>query len=160
MKQKLLIILTVISFFNINCVSQKKEYSNKSPSQAGPQKYQIEKIELSEETRGTHRIFTITPTSKTTSVNGTSTTAVMSSTEWENIIKQVQEIDLAKISSLESPTTNRFSDRALSSSILIVTPEKRYQSSQFDAGIPPKELENLYRILIKGNQKPSKKAIR
>ncbi|MEI7487029.1 MAG: hypothetical protein WCJ72_06390 [Chryseobacterium sp.] len=71
-------------------------------------------------------------------------------------MKQAATIDLSKISLLESPTTNRYSDRALSSSISIISNKENYQSSDFDAGNPPKELNILYNTLI-GSSKETRK---
>ncbi|MCT2561064.1 hypothetical protein [Chryseobacterium herbae] len=123
----------------------------------------MEKIEVTEQTRGTNRIITFTPDSKTTSVNGNVSVDVLSAAAWENIVKQAEVIDLDKIASLKSPSEGRFGDRAFASSILITVDGKTYESSTFDSGVPPKELEPLYRELfkgIKGKQKPSGKEIR
>ncbi|WP_220180789.1 hypothetical protein [Chryseobacterium chendengshani] len=71
----------------------------------------------------------------------------MTSIEWENIIKETNILDLSKISSYESLTTGRYSDRALASKIIITSGSNTYESSTFDEGIPPKELDALYRLL-------------
>jgi len=162
MKSSILLIISFISI-NINCTSQQKRniYENKSIITQKSEK--IEKIEVTEKTRGTNRTISFTPTSKIVSVNGSNTTTALSSIEWQNILKQITTIDLSKISLLESPTTHRYSDRALSSKIFITSNGKTYQSSDFDAGIPPKELENLYNILVvnsKGQRKPPRNNIR
>ncbi|MBB6369113.1 hypothetical protein [Chryseobacterium shigense] len=111
-------------------------------------KSKIEKIEVTEQTRGTNRLITFTPDSKITSVNGNVTTSILSAVNWENIVKNAEAIDLSKIASFQSPTEGRFGDRALYSSILITKGGKVYESSNFDAGNPPKELENLYNALF------------
>jgi len=109
----------------------------------------IEKIEIAEQTRGINRTIVYTSTSKTISNNGEQTSEKLPSAEWEKIVKQASIIDLSKISSFEAPTTGRFSDKALASTIIITSDGKTYESGSFDAGIPPKELEELY-LLLKG----------
>lgn len=157
----LLILFLVLS--NNNCSSQQKERINKNNSTKIQKTKKIEKIEVTEQTRGTNRVITFTPNSKIVSLNGNATTSALSSGEWENIVTQSSIIDLSKISSLEAPSTNRFSDRALSSHISITADGKTYQSVTFDAGAPPKELESLYKALMintQNNQKPPRKNIR
>ncbi|EJL68120.1 hypothetical protein [Chryseobacterium populi] len=147
MKKQLLLIFSFFSLFNISCTSQQKKESDKDKSTINSKIYKIEKIELTEQTRGTNRKITFVPGSVTTSLNDNITTAELSAANWENIIKEATLIDLDKISSYESPTTGRFSDKALASTIIITSGGKEYTSAGFDAGIPPKELEALYQSL-------------
>ncbi|MEY8761224.1 hypothetical protein [Chryseobacterium tongliaoense] len=147
MKKQLLLIFIFSTLFSISCTSQHKNESDKDKSTINSKKYKIEKIELTEQTRGTNRKITFVPGSVTTSLNGNSTTSELSTASWENIAKEAELIDLDKIASYESPTTGRFSDSALASSIIITSNGKEYTSAGFDAGIPPKELEALYQSL-------------
>lgn len=141
-----IILLILLSLININCTSQKKtEIKNKNSILKQIQ--QIEKIQLLEQTRGTNRIFTFQPNSLHISLNGTDTQQELSTADWENIVKQAILVDLSKISTYTSPTTGRYSDSALSSTVIITAAGKTYESSSFDAGIPPKELEGLYVLL-------------
>lgn len=162
MKSYILLIISCISI-NTRCTSQQKATISENKSIITQKNDKIEKIEITEKTRGTNRIISFTPTSKIVSVNGNITTTLLPSIEWQNILKQITPIDLLKISLLESPTTHRYSDRALSSKIFITSNGKTYQSSDFDAGIPPKELETLYNVLMvnsKEQRKPSRNNIR
>ncbi|WP_142719819.1 hypothetical protein [Chryseobacterium rhizoplanae] len=77
----------------------------------------------------------------------------MSLSEWENISRQAEALNLSKISDLQSPTTGRYTDRALAATIIITSNGVTYTSATFDAGIPPKELEALYNTLQKPRQK-------
>lgn len=117
----------------------------------------IETIELTEQTRGTNRIFTFNSQSKTTSLNGNISTSDIISEEWQALIKEVSEIDLSKISELQSPTTDRYTDKALISTIIINDNGKKYESSAFDAGRPPLKLLNLYKKLQELKGTPYKK---
>jgi hypothetical protein len=163
MNFRFFIMLIPVLLCNINCTSQQKNTSDQATQDSLQKKSKIEKIEVTEQTRGTNRIMTFIPGSKTISVNGNVSTSVLSTEDWANIIKQTELIDLGKIASLKSPSEGRFTDRALSSAISITVDGKVYQSSTFDSGIPPKELENLYQLLINGTgakQKLPKKNFR
>ncbi len=140
-------LLILFSLIIINCNSQQKTNINKNIPIISQKKQEIEKIELKEQTRGTNRIITFEPTFFNTFLNGNTTKTELSTVDWENIVKEASLIDLSKISTYKSPTTKRFSDGALSSTIVITLAGKTYESSTFDAGIPPKELEGLYLLL-------------
>lgn len=141
---KLKIVLIISAFMSVCCISQKKTNISEAKS-VTIQK--IEKFEITERTRGTNRIITFIPDSKIISINGNITTTPLSSDEWKNITESANSIELSKISSFSSPTTDRYSDKALSSTITIFTNGKEYTSSVFDAGKPPKELDTLYKKL-------------
>ncbi|OCK52443.1 hypothetical protein BA768_12710 [Chryseobacterium sp. CBo1] len=104
----------------------------------------IEKISLSELTRGTNRIFTLTNGKLETSLNGNSKTEEITQDNWAKISEAAEKINLEGISKLESPSTKRYSDAAFASFITITKNGTEYQSSEFDAGNPPVELNNLY----------------
>ncbi|KPE49442.1 hypothetical protein [Chryseobacterium indologenes] len=154
MKIQLLIILTPLLLFNIGCNSQQK--NSEVQLNRAQQRFEVKKIEVTEQTRGTNRIITFIPGSKITSVNGSESVTVLSAADWGNIVKQAEMIDLPKISTLESPTEGRATDRALASAIIITTSKETFTSSSFDAGIPPKELEGLYKLLVDRNSPKSK----
>ena len=73
MKPHILLII-FFTFININCSSQHKKdiYKNKLTIKEKNEK--IEKIEITEKTRGTNRVISFTPISKTVSINGNITT--------------------------------------------------------------------------------------
>lgn len=141
------LLLISLSLVNITCISQQKTEKIENNSSTYQKTNEIDKIELKEQTRGTNRSITFDAGSIITSLNENISKSEISSSEWEDIVKQASLIDLSKIASHESPTTGRFSDRALASTIIITSNGKTYQSASFDAGIPPKELEGLYRLL-------------
>ncbi len=146
------LFLIIYCFLNIKCISQNNS-KNKIDNSIIIEKYnKIEKIELREQTRGTNRLITFTKDAVTTYLNGNTSTSQISAADWENISKQVNLLNLPKISTYESSTTRRFSDGALASSITVTVNGNTYNSAGFDAGIPPKELEGLY-ILLKGKSK-------
>lgn len=146
------IFLLLCCLINIKCISRNNSIESKNNTLTSKENDQIEKIELREFTRGTNRLIIYKKDSLITDFNGINSQSEISKAYWANIIKQVDLLNLSKISSYKSPTTKRFSDSALSSIITITSGDKTYNSSSFDAGIPPKELEGLYELL-KMNQK-------
>lgn len=138
-------IILLISL--INCANQNKNENNGKISTPTFKQQKIEKVQLREETRGINRNSVFTPTFKTAISNGDSTRSAMNPSEWDKIARQAEVLDLSKISELQSPTTGRYSDRALSATFIITSGGTVYTSATFDAGHPPKELEALYNTI-------------
>ncbi|KQT15326.1 hypothetical protein ASG31_15475 [Chryseobacterium sp. Leaf404] len=107
-------------------------------------KLSLSRISLSERTRGTNRLFTITPNKTETDINGNISSKTVTAEEWKAISGEINKINLDEISSYKSPTTKRYSDAALASVMVIEKDGKTYTSEEFDAGNPPQELKNLY----------------
>lgn len=126
------IILFTISSCKTNVISHEKTI------------LKIEKISLSERTRGTIRDFTLSNGKLVSSINGNIKTQDISQNDWSKIVEYTEQINAENISKLEAPTTKRFSDAALASHITITKNGIDYQSSTFDSGNPPLELKNLY----------------
>jgi hypothetical protein len=141
------IFLLISCILNIKCISQNDRSGLTNHMQLGKYNTVIERVELTEQTRGTNRIFTFEPLSSSISLNGNINKTELPPANWKNITEQASAIDLSKISTYVAPTTGRYSDSVLSSTIIITSGGKAYESSSFDAGIPPKELEGLYQLL-------------
>lgn len=156
MKNRCLLFIILFNIITNNYFSQQQRIINKNKLSNTWQKQKIEKIELKEQTRGTNRLITFTPNSKITSLNGDITTSSLSTDEWRKITEQVSLIELSKVDTFSSSTTDRYSDKALASTITFFVDGKEYTSSTFDAGAPPKELKSLYDLLM-GNTKNQKK---
>ncbi len=60
----------------------------------------------------------------------------------------LKSIDLSKLSSLKAPTEKRFYDGAPITNLRITKNNEVYQTTDFDGGFPPKEIENLVNILL------------
>ncbi|WP_172280738.1 hypothetical protein [Chryseobacterium sp. LAM-KRS1] len=147
MKNIIILLLSITTTIIGSCHSQKST-ENKHVIKNN-QKNDLEKIELTEQTRGTDRKITFTSDSIVTYLNGESKITKSNDTQWTSIVKQTSSLNLDKLPSYTAPTTGRFSDSALSSVIIVTYKGKIYQSSGFDAGAPPKELEALYLLLKK-----------
>lgn len=147
MKIQFLSINIILIILNISCINQKKNENYRNISTLIVKKQKIEKIQLVEQTRGINEKVIFTPTSITAISNGETTESPISSSDWGKISKQAGAIDLSNISNLQSPTTGRFSDQALSATITIVSEGSAFTSASFDAGKPPKELGALYGVI-------------
>lgn len=109
----------------------------------------IEKISLSERTRGTIRDFTLSNGKLESSINGSIDNQEISQNDWSKTTDFADKIKLEEISKLEAPSTKRYSDAALASHITITKNGTDYQSSTFDSGNPPAELKNLYNEILR-----------
>lgn len=145
-----LIVLNIIltATTSTSCM-HKNNSENSTTNITNPvQKQKIEQIKLTERTRGFSKIIVFTPSSKTINNNEEIVNAKMSPSEWNTVSKLAETIDLSRISGLQSPTTGRYSDQALASTIIISSNGTEYTSATFDSGFPPKELEALYSTII------------
>lgn len=143
-----ILLINIISIISIiSCVNQNKNENNGKNLTNITKQQKIEKVQLTEMTRGIHRNSVFTPTFKTAVFNNDSTRTAMTPSEWENISKEAEALDLSKISELQSPTTGRYSDQALSSTLIITSGGTTYTSATFDSGNPPIELKALYNTI-------------
>lgn len=151
-------LLTICLISLTSCKTKNAQSMETSSETAEAGKTVVEKISLSEKTRGTNRLFTITPTKVETDINGNMTNKSISSESWKIISDKIAQINLKKIESYKSPTTKRYSDAALASVITIETDGKTYNSSDFDSGNPPQQLADLYHEIKNtvGNKKGEK----
>ncbi|MCX8525715.1 hypothetical protein OF897_17510 [Chryseobacterium formosus] len=131
-----IITSTILSLTILSC-KPKAVSSEKSISK-------VEKISLSERTRGTNRTFTLSNGKLESSINGIINNKEISQNDWSKTTDFADKIKLEEISKLEAPSTKRYSDAALASIITITKNETEYQSSAFDSGNPPAELKSLY----------------
>ncbi|MFT7351478.1 MAG: hypothetical protein ACI9XR_001228 [Flavobacterium sp.] len=63
--------------------------------------------------------------------------------DWQYITDLVLKVNLDGLAELKAPTEKRFYDGAAIAHLSITKNDKTYQSSDFDNGIPPKEIEGL-----------------
>lgn len=152
MNIQLILFTIIIATSATSCMHKNTMENNTANISSSVQQQKIEQIRLTERTRGFSRNIVITPSSKESNINEEITNTKISPAEWQAVSRLAQTIDLSKISDLKSPTTGRYSDQAMISSISITSGGKEYISSNFDSGRPPKELEALYKV-INGSKK-------
>lgn len=147
-----LILFNILLITSATSCVHKTNSENSTTVTTAVQQQKIEQIQLAERTRGFSKSIVFTPSLKTTNNNEDIVNTKVSPAEWQAVSKLAENLDLSKISDLQSPTTGRHSDRAMAASIIITSNGKEYTSSSFDAGHPPKELEALYNA-INGTEK-------
>ena len=130
----LLLLLTVATL--ISCATPKitsYEYL------AGTRGYNITIKVTEEATTITEQKGTGSPESKNT---------VTSPELWKSLQNGSKNIELSKISKLESPTNRRDTDAAMFSRIVFTTLDSTYKSSSFDHGQPPAMLKAVVDSLV------------
>ncbi|QQV01962.1 MULTISPECIES: hypothetical protein [Chryseobacterium] len=131
--KSILILVAFIAFFCFSCTNQLKQNQQ-----------MIDNITLSERTRGTQRVYTISSENLKIAINGEESDYKVSHAEWSKLAETASAINLEEISAYKAPTTKRFSDAALASTIKVSKENKEFESVSFDEGNPPTELKNLY----------------
>jgi hypothetical protein len=71
----------------------------------------------------------------------------ISDADWKKIISAFQEVDLEELPNLKAPTEKRFYDGAAIADVKITYKGKTYQSSNFDHGNAPVEIEKLITLV-------------
>lgn len=141
----------------VGCNSQIKNDSNVNKTKSSAEKQTIEKVELTQNTRGTNIRTTFTATTIIQEHNGKTTISAIPSTQWNDILAQAKLLDLKNIGEYKSQSTLRYSDRALAATIRITSGGSVYTSGTFDDGRPPVELEVLYQKMTNSSMKTKTK---
>lgn len=131
-----LLLLTL--FIASGCCSQKKVDMTAT------------KIEYSAMSRGIYKKITVQ--NQTVWIeNQRNTDAIESkidSVKWSKIVDAYSKINLNNLSTLKAPTKKRFYDGAAIGNLTITQNQKTYETTGFDNGFPPKEIEKLVNLLI------------
>ena len=64
------------------------------------------------------------------------------------MVKYFQKINLEEIPNLKDPTQKRFYDGAAIADLKIRFEDKNYETTQFDHGFPPKEIEEFVNKIV------------
>jgi hypothetical protein len=67
----------------------------------------------------------------------------ISDADWEEMVKSFKMIDLDSLIKLKAPTEKRFYDGAAIANLKIIYKDKVYETTAFDHGFPPEEIEKL-----------------
>jgi hypothetical protein len=86
--------------------------------------------------------------SKDRNEEGAGTTTKISEANWNELVLLFNKLDLEKLSSYEGPTQKRFYDGAAIANMKVSYKEKEYQTSDFDHGTPPLEIEYFVKKLL------------
>ena len=72
----------------------------------------------------------------------------ISDKDWNELVKYFQKINLEEIPNLKDPTQKRFYDGAAIADLKIRFEDKNYETTQFDHGFPPKEIEEFVNKIV------------
>lgn len=114
----------------------------------------IMRIEFSSLTRGYQEHITFTSDSmKYSRVQAghpkVAKARALKKSEWEDLLKVVQKIDLKEMSELKSPTMKRSFDGAKHSTISVITDSNQTFSHLFDDENPHEKLKGLMSAIVK-----------
>lgn len=76
----------------------------------------------------------------------------LSDAQWKNLVDIMALVDLEQIPALVAPTEKRFYDGAAIAEFKVMVDGKTYQSTAFDHGNPPMELERIINEILKYSQ--------
>ncbi len=107
-------------------------------------------VEYSAHSRGFYQEIEIHDQSArvTTSRNQKPIKIPIDKTSWNALKKEVEAISLEELHNFKAPTQKRFYDGAPIGNLTINYQDKEYQTSGFDHGYPPKEIEKLVTLII------------
>ena len=72
----------------------------------------------------------------------------ISDKDWKEIISYFEKIDLEKVPTLKDPTQKRFYDGAAIANLKIRYQDKNYETTDFDHGFPPADIEKLVTKIV------------
>ena len=72
----------------------------------------------------------------------------ISDNDWKEMIGYFEKIDLKKLPTLKDPTQKRFYDGAAIAHLKIRYQDKNYETTDFDHGFPPAEIEKLVNKIV------------
>ena len=75
-------------------------------------------------------------------------TSKISEANWNELISVLQSVKLDSLSTYKVPTQRRFYDGAAIANLKVTYKEKEYQTSDFDHGTPPLEIEYFVKKLL------------
>ena len=100
------------------------------------QKETVTSVELSYQTRGMRKFLHITSDSIVVTINEETHNYKTAPAQWNKIVKSIEKVKLAGISSLKRPSKRAAFDGAMNAELIVNTSKKKYQSSNFDHNQP------------------------
>lgn len=68
--------------------------------------------------------------------------------DWNTLLTLLEKIDRTNVNNLKAPSDRRTYDGALMANLKVIYKDKVYESSSFDHGNPPEEIEKLVNKII------------
>nr|WP_294773526.1 hypothetical protein [uncultured Flavobacterium sp.] len=72
----------------------------------------------------------------------------ISDADWKELVTAFGKINLEEVPKLKDPTQKRFYDGAAIANLKIKYQDQEYQTTDFDHGFPPKEIEKLVNKIV------------
>lgn len=72
----------------------------------------------------------------------------ISDADWKLLVDEFSKVNLDQLDKLKAPTEKRFYDGAAIAHLTVTSKGKTYQSTDFDHGFPPKEIEALVKRIV------------
>lgn len=96
----------------------------------------VKSVELSYQTRGMRKFLHITSDSIVVTINEETHNYKTIPAQWKKIVKSLEKVKLAGISSLKRPSKRAAFDGAMNAELIVTTTKKKYESSNFDHNQP------------------------
>ena len=104
-------------------------------------------IEYTANTRGFYQKITVknqmVTVSKDRDENDKSVPTKISDADWKELVQSFKTMELDSLSRLKAPTEKRFYDGAAIANLKITYKDKIYETTSFDHGFPPKEINKF-----------------
>ena len=104
-------------------------------------------IEYTANTRGFYQKITVknqmVTVSKDRDENDKSVPTKISDADWKELVQSFKTMELDSLSRLKAPTEKRFYDGAAIANLKITYKDKTYETTSFDHGFPPKEINKF-----------------
>ncbi|AWI25196.1 hypothetical protein HYN49_04410 [Flavobacterium pallidum] len=80
--------------------------------------------------------------------DGTPRDYILANADWKALAKLYKTIKLEALSTYKDPTQKRFYDGAAVASLRVIYDGKTYETTSFDHGFPPKEIEEFVNKIV------------
>lgn len=153
MKNISLLLSVVFAFVSCNCQKKAVEQTSLSNNESSvSQEIKLPKLEYEANTRGFYQKITIENQEVTISSdrNGAEKGEVVkiSDADFKELASAFQGVNLNDLATYKDPTQKRFYDGAAIAHLKVVSNEKEYQTTDFDHGFPPVEIEKLVNKIV------------
>jgi hypothetical protein len=72
----------------------------------------------------------------------------ISDNDWNELVSYFQKVNLEELPNLKDPTQKRFYDGAAIATLKVRYQDKNYQTTEFDHGFPPAQIEQLVNKIV------------
>jgi hypothetical protein len=122
-------------------------FLGKGCDSAKAQDIQSAVIEYTANTRGFYQKITVknqmVTVSKDRDGNDKPVAVKISDADWNELVNCFKKVKLDSLAKLKAPTEKRFYDGAAIADLKITYKDKKYESTSFDHGFPPKEIKKF-----------------